>query len=391
MKPLPPEVFVRLIDLREIAGPAARSDVIQRLRQRISVSFALLVLLPTLLAMIYFGLIASDRYAAELRYVVRSPQSMTTSQLTGILQSTGNAYAGDAGHAINAYITSRDALHDLIGDVNLRQIYASPLADLLSRFPRALGKSSDEALFAYYERMVSVKLDKTTGITSVEVQAFTPQEAKAIADGLVRRAEALSNRLTQRLRADLVKTAEEEVARARERALAALASLTEFRKRERTVDPTRYSMALVETIAKLSLELAQMRAQQDELQKASPQSPQIAAIANRIKAFEDQIRQERLGLAGSANSMAPQIAEYERLQLEREFADRLLSAAVGSLETARQDAQRQQIYVELVVSPRATDYPAYPYRTLWILATLAVAGLGFVILRSIGRNIRRHA
>lgn len=391
MKPLPPEVFVRLIDLRELAGTAARLDTIHRLRQQITVGFALVVLLPTLLATLYFGLLAADRYAADLRYVVRSPQSLTASQLTGILQSTGNAYAGDAGHAINAYLMSRDALHDLVNDVNLRQIYSSPLADVLSRFPRAFGNSGDEALFAYYERMVSVKLDKTTGITSVEVQAFTPQEAKAIADGLIRRAEVLSNRLTLRLRADLVKTAEEEVTRARERSLGALASLTEFRNRELTVDPTRYSTALVETIAKLSLELAQMRAQQEEIRKASPQSPQVAAIANRIQAFEEQIRQERLGLAGSASSIAPQIAEYERLQLEREFADRLLSAAVGSLETARQDARRQQIYIELVVSPRVTDYPAYPYRILWIVATFVIATLGHVIVKSIGQNVGWHA
>lgn len=391
MKPIAPEVFVRLMDLREVGGPVSHSKLIGRLRQRMSLAFKLLVLLPTVLSAVYFGLIASDRYAVELRYVVRSPQSTAASQLTGILQSTGSAYAGDATHSINAYISSREALHDLLEDVNLRNIYASPRADFLSSFPRLFGRTSYEALFAYYEGMVSVKLEKATGITSVEVQAFTPQEAKTIADGLVKRAEALSNRLTQRLRFDLVKTAEEEVARARERSLAALAALTEFRNRERTVDPTRYSAALVETIAKLSLELAQMRAQQDELRKASPQSPQIATIGNRIRAFEEQVRLERLNLAGSTDSIAPQIAEYERLQLEREFADRLLSAAVSSLETARQEAQRQQVYVELIVTPRATDYPAYPYRALWILATFSVSLLSFVILRSVGRNIWQHA
>lgn len=388
MKSLPPETFVRLIDLRELTGPAVRSNIVQRLRQRFTLPFTLLVLLPTLMTSVYFGLIAADRYVAELRYVVRSPQSLTASQLTGILQSAGNAYAGDAGHAINAYLTSRDALHDLIGDLNLRQIYASPIADHFSRFPRLLGPNSDEALFEYYQSMLSVKLDKTTGITTVEVQAFTPHEAKDIANGLIRRAEDLSNRLTLRLRSDLVKTAEEEVARARERSLDALARLTEFRNREQTVDPTRYSMALVETIAKLSLELAQLRAQQDELQRASPQSPQLATLVNRIQAFEEQIRRERQALAGPANSMAPQIAEYERLQLEREFADRLLSATVGSLETARQDAQRQQVYVELVVSPRAPDYPTRPYRVFWALASFAVFALCFFLLRSMARHIR---
>jgi capsular polysaccharide transport system permease protein len=348
------------------------------------------VLLPTLLAAAYFGLIASDRYAAEMRYVVRSPQTQVANQLGGLLQSTGYTSGGDSAHAINAYIVSRDALHDLIEDVDIRAIYGSPRADLFSRFPRPFGRSTTEALFAYFETMVSAKVDRTTGITTVEVQAFSPEDAKRIADALVRRAEALSNRLTRRLRDDLVRTAEEEVARARARSLTALAALTDFRNREQTVDPTRYSAALVETIARLSLELAQMRAQQEELRRASPQSPQIAALANRIRAFEEQIASERLTLAGSADSMAPRIAEYERLMLEREFSDRLLAAAVNSLENARQDAQRQQIYVELVVTPRVPDYPAYPYRLLAVLAVFAVSALAYIVLSTLVRNVRRH-
>jgi capsular polysaccharide transport system permease protein len=390
MKPLPPETVVNLIDLRQLAQPQERVRLWRRLRAKLDPWALVCVLVPTLLAAAYFGLIASDRYAAEMRYVVRSPQTQVANQLGGLLQSTGYTSGGDSAHAINAYIVSRDALHDLIEDVDIRAIYGSPRADLFSRFPRPFGRSTTEALFAYFETMVSAKVDRTTGITTVEVQAFSPEDAKRIAEALVRRAEALSNRLTRRLRDDLVRTAEEEVARARARSLTALAALTDFRNREQTVDPTRYSAALVETIARLSLELAQMRAQQEELRRASPQSPQIAALANRIRAFEEQIASERLTLAGSADSMAPRIAEYERLMLEREFSDRLLAAAVNSLENARQDAQRQQIYVELVVTPRVPDYPAYPYRLLAVLAVFAVAVLAYVVLSTLVRNVRRH-
>lgn len=390
MKPLPPETVVNLIDLRQLAQPQERVRLWRRLRAKLDPWALVCVLVPTLLAAAYFGLIASDRYAAEMRYVVRSPQTQVANQLGGLLQSTGYTSGGDAAHAINAYIVSRDALADLIEDVDIRAIYGSPRADLFSRFPRPFGRTTTEALFAYFETMVSAKVDRTTGITTVEVQAFSPEDAKRIADALVRRAEALSNRLTRRLRDDLVRTAEEEVARARARSLTALAALTDFRNREQTVDPTRYSAALVETIARLSLELAQMRAQQEELRRASPQSPQIAALANRIRAFEEQIASERLTLAGSADSMAPRIAEYERLMLEREFSDRLLAAAVNSLENARQDAQRQQIYVELVVTPRVPDYPAYPYRLLAVLAVFAVSVLAYIVLSTLVRNVRRH-
>ena len=56
------------------------------------------------------------------------------------------------------------------------------------------------------------------------------------------------------------------------------------------------------------------------------------------------------------------------LTLERDFADKQLASATSSLEAARIDADRQELYLEEVVQPNEPDYPAYPQR----LATLAV-------------------
>ncbi|MBN8938923.1 MAG: capsule biosynthesis protein [Rhizobiales bacterium] len=395
MKPVPRTTQVRLVDLRDApavdsADAAAPVRALRRLAAERR-GFLALVVLPTLLAVLYFGLIAADRYASELRYVVRSPSTSAAGQLSGLLQATGSSRGAEDAHAINAFMTSRDAMRDLVAQAGLRQAFATSRADPFSRFPSLFGGASDEDLFKYFQRMVTVKFDKSTGITSVEVQAFSPEHALRIATVLIERAEALSNRLTERIRTDLLRTADEEVERARQRSLDAHAALTAFRNREAIVDPTRYSVALVETIAKLSLELAQMRAQLVEIQRASPQNPQINALNNRIAAFNEQIAAERRNLAGSAASLAPRIAEYERLQIEREFADRLFASSVSSLEGARLDAQRQQIYVERIVQPQATDYPAYPYRILSILSVFAVLTLGYRILLALVTNLRKHA
>lgn len=394
MKLAPRTTHVRLVDLRDATPrPAERATgLVSFVRNTVLKrrGFAGLVVLPTLLVAIYFLLIASNRYASELKYVVRSPSTNTASQLSGLLQVTSSSRGAEDAHAINAFMTSRDAMHDLIRLAGLREAYTSSRADLLSRFPLPLGRDTDEDLYQYFRQMVTVKFDKSTGITNVEVQAFSPEEAKRIATVLVERAEALSNRLTERLRADLVRTASEEVERARQRSLAAHAALTEFRNREAIVDPTRYSVALVETIAKLSLELAQMRAQLVEIQRASPQSPQIGALNNRIAAFNEQIASERRNLAGSAASLAPRVAEYERLQIEREFADKLFASTVSSLETARLDAQRQQIYVERVVQPQQPDYPAYPYRILSILGAFGLLLVTYWIAATLIENVRKH-
>lgn len=43
--------------------------------------FLLIVMLPTLVAIFYYGLIAADVYISESRFVVRSPERQTASPL----------------------------------------------------------------------------------------------------------------------------------------------------------------------------------------------------------------------------------------------------------------------------------------------------------------------
>ena len=90
----------------------------------------------------------------------------------------------------------------------------------------------------------------------------------------------------------------------------------------------------------------------NELEKNSPKAPQITPLRTRRAALEAQIATERRRLAGDAQSIAPRIAEYERLMLEREFAEKALMSAMTAVEMARVEALRQQVYLERVATPR---------------------------------------
>ncbi len=127
-----------------------------------------------------------------------------------------------------------------------------------------------------------------------------------------------------------------------------------------------------------------------EALRSSPQGPQITNLRNRIQAVEQQIVEEKRQIGGSAQALAPIIADYERLVLEREFADRALASALATLESARIDAQRQQLYLERVVEPHAADYPAQPKRLLWIAICLALSFSVYTILRFLIDNVRAH-
>ena len=94
----------------------------------------------------------------------------------------------------------------------------------------------------------------------------------------------------------------------------------------------------------------------------------------RARALQIEIDRARGTLAGGDSSFAPRIAEYERLVLMRDFDQKALLSALSVQEAARLDVQRQQVYLEQIVSPALPDKPLYPHRVLWTGA-IFLAGL----------------
>ena len=65
-------------------------------QKRLSWSFVLIVIIPSVFSIIYFGLIASDRYVSSSSYVIRSPQKTASAGgLSAFLQSSVLARSTD--------------------------------------------------------------------------------------------------------------------------------------------------------------------------------------------------------------------------------------------------------------------------------------------------------
>lgn len=363
----------------------------RRLKFRDTVSFFLLVVLPTCLAVTYFAFFAANRYESEARYILRSPGRTISAQLPNILQAAGIARASDDGYVVREFLDSRDAMKVLEKQADLKAAYAAGGHDFIWKFPNFFTSQTDEGLFWHYQRMVSADFDSTTGVSTLKTQAFSPEAAQRLAAALLESAESLVNRLNERARQDAIKVADVEVERMKGRTLAAQAALTAFRERERLVDPSQVTLAVLETIARLSVEAAALSVQIRELEKTSHNSPQIAPLRSRRSAIEAQIATERHRLAGDAQAIAPRIAEYERLMLEREFAAKALITAMTALETAKVEAQRQQVYLEKVATPARPDYPIYPWRIVWCLVTLIAGYMTWRMWRIVVKDGLRHA
>jgi capsular polysaccharide transport system permease protein len=356
--------------------------------------FLLAVVLPTALAAVYLYGIAAGQYASEARFLVRGSSGGSSSALGGALGAAlggaGFKPAQEEAMAVREYLRSQDAVREVRRDVDLISIWRRPEADI----PAMLWTQEPtiESLTRYYQRMVKAEYDGESSTVTVHARAFRSGDAKALAEALLKASENLVNRLSERQREDTLGTARREVEIAERRVVAAREALTTFRQEGRALDPARESAANIGSVSALEAALTQTRA---ELQEKSAymrrDNPQIALLRNRISALETQIRAERQRLTNGEEAVPQQLASYERLVLEREFADRQLATASAGLETARVDVARQQLYLARITEPQLAESAQYPKAAFMIGSMFVVLCVVYGIASLILAGFREHA
>lgn len=355
--------------------------------------FLLAVVLPTLLATLYYGLIASDIYISESRFVIKSPDQKRgqTSTLANLVQTTGLSSGQEQTNEVLTYVRSRDALKALEKNIAIHDKFSTPDADFLSRFPQPFSDDSFESLFKYYGKRVDARLDSETSTAIIKVEAFSPQDAYSINRELLDLSEGLVNRLNGRAQSKGIIEAQRQVELATQRARAARVALTQYRNSQALIDPTKQAGGVLEISNTLIAEQAALKAQLDLMQREAPANPSIPALRNRIRAISVQIASQDSRVVGTGSGIASKLGGYENLLVEQEFATQSLNAANAALVQARAEAQRQQFYLERVVDPNVPDVPLLPKRLLNVIIVAAAALSLYFILWMFMIGVLEHA
>lgn len=383
------------VGIRTIPDAPAISRGLTRLIENLRTHpwFSAIVVLPSALAVLYFGLIASDQYVSEARYIVRSVNNTHMSVLGNLLQTAGLSAAQDDAYSVHDYILSRDIVRKLSARHDLKGVLSRPEGDFLTRFPPLIGGDSFEQLYWVYGNFVEVTVDDTSGISTLEVHAYRPEDARNIANAILAYSEDLVNQMNARSRHDAVAVAQREVDAAEQRVEQTETALTAYRVHNRVLDPVKQSGAVLELAAKLSADLAASQAQLSELERSAPNSPLIEPLKRHIAAVGGQIGVENNKVVGDNNGAVLTLSQYEQLMLAREFAGKNLASALASLESARLDAQRKQIYIDRIVQPNLPDYAVYPRRLISILevviSALLIYGIGWLVSASVREHVGR--
>lgn len=359
---------------------------------------AALAFLPTLLAVVYFGLWASSQYVGEARFVLRGAASAPRADVLGALTGLpGHPDSLEDAYIVRDFILSGAALDTLRPDVPLTELYRRPGVDVFSRLKAA---PTREELLEYWRGMVQVSVDKSTGILTLKAMGFTPQDALLITRKLLEASEGLVNGLSLRMRQDMLTRAEKEVALSLERVSAAREGLTRFRLKHGLLDPVRTAETRQAIVGKLEGEIVEKSAELAKLHTfMQPYAPQVTALEKRIQALQKVLQEESAKNASTMLSSLPDtspgehgdlVNAYRQLAMDMELAEKAYEATVKALEAARGDISLQHRYLAAFVEPRLPEEALLPRRMKSIATVLVLSMLAWGIGHLLAATIREH-
>ena len=375
------------------SGPVDRPALGLRLRRMLRRNaFTVTVVVPTLLAAVYLFGIAAPQFEFEARFLVRgrSGGASAGGGMAEMMQGAGFKPASEDAMGVRDYLQSHDVVAALRQRLPLVEIFRRPEADPIARL--WWSAPSAERLLDYFRRMATAEYDTTSGISTLRVRSFRAEDLRDLALQLLGLSEALVNQMNKRLQEDGLRVARDDLARAEARLTAAQLGIGGFREREKAVDPTRSAGLALDTIGKLEDALAQSRAEMSEVQRfARADNPRLTTLRNRVDALSGQIADERRRLGNADDGVSRQVGAYERLSVERDLALAQLASATASLERARGDTLRQQIFLLRVVEPNLAEYARYPKAVITVVYVFVCLSVLYGLAWLLIAGMREHA
>ncbi|MDT8853523.1 sugar transporter [Paracoccaceae bacterium Fryx2] len=374
------------IIIRPVA-PAARA---RRRHWMILASFLGIVVLPAILVAGYLWIFAVDQYASTVGFSVRSEESRPTSDLLGQLSQLSGASSADT-DVLYEFIQSQELVTRLDARLDLAGRYSRHLArdPVFSYHP----DGTIEDLVDYWSWMVRIAYDPGTGLMEIVAKAFDPQDAQDIAQAIFDESTLRTNELSAIAREDATRYAREELALALERLRNAREAVTAFRMRSQIVDPAADIQGQMGLLNTLQAQLAAALIDLDLLRDTTRESdPRIGQLERRIEVIRARIADERsrFGAGGQGpggEDYATLVAEFERLTVDREFAEQAYMSALSTYDAALAGAQRTSRYLAAHIKPTLAESPRYPERGvilgLCVLFGFLIWAMGVLIYYSV--------
>jgi len=340
-----------------------------------------------LLAALYWGVIASDRYVSEAHIVIHRT-SLDSSKDSG--GNTGSSSSLVEQFLLRDHLLSVDMLNKLEAKLKLREHYSNWRRDPFSRMWFRNGPI--EWYHRYYLSRVSVEFDASACVLVIKAQAYNAETAHGIVALLVEEGERYMNLLGQRMAEEQVAYLEQEVAKLNERVVLDRQAVLGFQNRKGLVSPQGTAENWAGIISKLEAQLTDLQTRLTVMQGyLMPDSSNIVDLNLQIAAVEKQIAREKARLASpGSQALNRTVEEYQRLQMNAELSLAVYKTALSALELGRIDASRKLMQVFVLQSPTKPQYPLEPQRIYNIVVFILTIGMITGITSLLAAIIRDH-
>lgn len=356
-------------------------------RRTFGIAFA-----ASLLAVVYWGLIASDLYVSEAHVVIQSTDQSNSSQSLNLGSMLGGGSSGSRADQLMFldHLLSVDMLKKLDAKLNLRAHYSDWHRDPISRM--WFEDTELEKFHRHYLSRISVVYDEFTGIVVIKAQAYDPKTAHAVTAALVEEGERYMNITSNKLAQERVDFFEKQVVETNKLASQERKAMLDFQNRNGLVSPQG-------TVDNLAAIINRLEAQRTDLQISRagklgylmPDSSTIVDLNLQIAAIEKQIRQEQARLASpNGKTLNSTVDEFQRLQMNADFAQQVYNTAILALQSGRIEASRILKKVSILQSPTEPEYPLEPQRIYNIVVFILIALLIAGIVHMLAAIIRDH-
>lgn len=353
---------------RALREAQRRDDRAQRMR------FVLIgVLIPTLIALVYYAVIAREQFVARMRFTIQGVEGPRGGDMFATLGLPASSAQSNDGQIVVEFIKSPEMVRALRSGYGFDHAYSAFTMDPAGYIPP---KASIEMASNFWMSQSAATYDPTSNIVAVDVHAFTAADALRLSQGVLAETQRLVNSLNSKVRNEATRVAERELRDKKADYDAARERITQL-KASRSLTLDAETQQQVNMLGNFESQLAQLRVDRAAAQATYvPGSPQLRGIDEKISALEGQRSQLMSQLTtGPGTGEASRDLSSQAALLDYEFAQKAYYAAVQALQTTVSTRNNERRYLVSFIPPRLPEQSNYWERFSNVIAVAFAAAV----------------
>ncbi len=353
-----------------------------------------MVIIPFAIVLLYLLFFATNRYVSSAQVVVRQQDSGQQGTIPGLalLMGAADPVSREDTLYLKEYIVSHSMLAILEEKLDWTSHYSGKWYDPLFDLSK---NSAQEDRVKFYQKMVRTNYNETTGLLTIEVEAFEPSYAESILQEILVESEIFVNNITRSMADEKLAFSQRELITATERYEEMRAKMVSFQNQHQILSAEVAVESVSQIIATLEASIATEQAKLNGLKsRLATNAPQIKSQENKINALIAQLEAEqRRATAGefdTAEVLNTVTSEYRRLQVDVLVAEELYKASLAVVENAKLETIRNIRSLIAVVTPNLPEEAAYPRRIYNLITTLIVLLLLYGVSCFVIASIKDH-